>query len=87
MLHQIPESICGAVLFFKGGAKKPDPPPPPPPAPAPPVPELAAQELQNQDYAKRRKAAKGFESTILTSGLGVTTPEPPKTFLKTLLGQ
>ena len=61
-------------------AKSPKAPPPPP---KPPTPEDAA--LAGERERERRQRARGFSSTILTSGLGVSDFAPVAQ--KTLLGQ
>lgn len=54
-----------------------------PPAPKPPSPEDAA--LAGERERARRSKARGFSSTILTSGLGLSDLAPVTQ--KTLLGQ
>ena len=51
------------------------PPPPPPPAPVAEASSAATGEAKSREDAKKRRVAGqmgGRESTILTSGLGVT---------------
>jgi hypothetical protein len=71
--------IVTATRYFKGGGSPTPPPPPPPPS------QISAAEVvkknKQADNASRRQ---GFESTILTSGLGVSSSAPSAT--KTLLG-
>ena len=70
-------------MAFKGGGGSPPPPPKPPRPPAPPLPNDARESLENEGFFKRRKQAKGFASTVLTSGLGV---QQPNTTLDNILG-
>jgi len=52
--------------------KAPSPPSPPPPPPPPPTVENNAEiEAAKENERKRRVAAQGRSSTILTSGQGV----------------
>ena len=55
----------------------------PPPPPRPPSPEDAS--LAGERERERRLRARGFASTILTSGLGLGDVAPVA--MKTLLGQ
>mgnify|MGYP003111024517 FL=1 len=66
--------------------KPPAPPPPPPPMPAPVVPTRSDADIRaaRENERKRRLAAAGRQSTILTSGQGVT--EEATTTKSTLLG-
>ena len=71
------------------GPKMPDPLPPPPPPPEPPQAAPPAESPEGraarEAERRRRRAATGPRSTILTGpgGLGTTAP----TTNKTLLGQ
>tara|TARA_R110000765_G_scaffold414851_1_gene515593 strand:- start:1196 stop:1417 length:222 start_codon:yes stop_codon:yes gene_type:complete len=64
----------------------PKPPPPPAPLPAPPVPTKSDADVRaaRDNERKRRLASAGRQSTILTSGQGVT--EEASTTKATLLG-
>ena len=59
------------------------PPPPPKPSEKPKLPDGGVDKVR-ADEARRRRAAGGVNSTILTSQLGVDAPPPGKP--KTLLG-
>ena len=59
---------------------KPSPPPPPPPEPDDPV----IDEARRRERLARRRRS-GLRSTILTSGLGDTSPQPDRR--NRLLGQ
>jgi hypothetical protein len=72
----IPEYILGATHCFKGGGT-----PKPPPPPKPPVRGEAATGAAGRLRGLRKR--KGFESTILTSGLGAGDETSIR---KTLLG-
>lgn len=67
------------------GAKPPSPPPPPPPPELPVVPKPTDKEITATRNKARAQAAlaRGRQDTILTSGMGLTTPAPtaPKTVL------
>jgi len=63
-----------------GRPKAPPPPPPPPPMPSKSDAEIKSAE---QDARKRRSAAKGRQSTILTTG----QEDQGQASKKTLLGQ
>ena len=65
---------------FISGPKAPAPPPPPPP-----MPEKSDQEVRDEELKERRRraAAKGRQSTILTGAQGVQDGVGGK---KTLLG-
>ena len=67
---------------FFSPPKPPAPPPPPPPMPEKSDAEVRSAEL---DERKRRAAAKGRQSTILTGGLG-QSEEGVAGGKKTLLG-
>lgn len=62
------------------------PPPPPAPLPDPILPQKSDADIQasRTNYRKKRLAASGRSSTILTSGRGVTEEATPTK--KTLLG-
>tara|TARA_R100001086_G_scaffold162473_1_gene87595 strand:- start:1104 stop:1337 length:234 start_codon:yes stop_codon:yes gene_type:complete len=66
--------------------KPPAPPPPPAPMPAPVVPTRSDADIRaaRENERKRRLAAAGRQSTILTSGQGVT--EEATATKSTLLG-
>lgn len=57
----------------------------PPTPPLPPSQISAAENLQKNTQRQASLNRKGFASTVLTSGMGVTTPGPTQT--KTLLGE
>lgn len=63
----------------KGGS------PSPPPPPLPPAPSNAADNKTMRERMERLRRARGYESTILTSGLN-SQPSQPKSFLSNLLG-
>tara|TARA_R100000700_G_C3166473_1_gene141532 strand:+ start:1055 stop:1282 length:228 start_codon:yes stop_codon:yes gene_type:complete len=56
------------------GSKSSSPPPPPPPMPPPPAPTRSDADIRatRDNERKRRLAAAGRQSTILTSGQGIT---------------
>jgi len=60
----------------------PPPPPPPPPPPTPQDPNVAAARIRDRQVAA---LASGRGSTVLTSGIGLTT-EAESRAKKTLLG-
>ncbi len=68
-----------------GSPKPPAVPPPPPPPPPPP--QLSSKEVAatGQAYQASQAAARGFASTILTSGSGVDQGQSYAS--KTLTGQ
>lgn len=59
-----------------GGSAPSIPAPPPPPPPPPPIPTKADPQVTEARNRTRSRAAlaQGRQSTILTSGLGLTTP-------------
>jgi hypothetical protein len=64
----------------------PPPPPPPPPPPAPPTPIDPAVTAARTKDRQVAALAQGRGSTVLTSGLGLTT-EPSASAKKKLLGE
>jgi hypothetical protein len=74
--------ITDRIACYKGGGGSPPPPRPPPSS------LTAAEQLARSRIAERTKAARGYGSTILTSGtIGPSDVNQPGTVLKSLLGQ
>lgn len=71
--------LATKCFMGKGGSAASPPPPPPPPSQV-----SAADNVKAKKQASGQMKRQGFESTILTSGLGETSPGPTHT--KTLLG-
>ena len=61
-----------AYTLSRGTPKIPKPPPLTPPPPPPPPPTLEDAEVGAADERKRFRRARGVNSTVLTSPLGVT---------------
>lgn len=77
---QFPErGVIAATRLYKGGGTATPPAPPPPPSQV-----SAADNVKAKKSASAQMKRQGFESTILTSGLGVSTPGDVQS--KTLLG-
>jgi hypothetical protein len=66
---------------FGGGIPEPKAPP------KPPAPTEAGQNMLSREANLRRQRARGFQSTILTGGLGVTKPSGTFGQPKSLLGE
>ncbi len=67
---------------FKSVFDPPKPPPPPPPPPEPDEPVVEESRRRERQAQRRRR---GLRSTILTSGLGDTSPLPDRR--SSLLGE
>ena len=71
-------------MCFASAPSTPAPPPLPPPVPPPPQPVSQDVTRARERNRTRSALAQGRSSTILTSGLGLTTPAT--TVPKTVLG-
>ena len=72
------------MCIFGGPPSIPAPPAPPPPPPPPPKPQDPAVTSARARNRQQAALAQGRGATILTSGLGLTTPATSAK--KTLLG-